>query len=249
MTAQKENGFTAIANELMEALIKYPLPGAQMQCLLLILRKTYGFNKKQDSISLSQFQEHTGISRRNVVRALKQLQSKNIIKAQKGGVKNDTILTSKYMFNKDYSTWKSGVIIDTGSVKRGKKVVSNMTHTKDNTKESIVQNKNDFYLTAKKRKLSGKRLETFDIFWDKFNYKKGNPSAADSWLNIPTLTDKLVNEIYIAAENEAKRRPDMEKKNQTPKMAQGWLTDRRWEDEHTQEPKKTIVEFPHLATE
>ncbi len=110
-----------------------------MQCLLLILRKTYGFNKKTDSISLSQFEKHTKIARRNIIRALNQLCEKNIIHIKKGGVKNDTIITSKYRFNKRFKNWNNGVKIDTGGVKRGKKRVSNLTHTKDtNTKENNI---------------------------------------------------------------------------------------------------------------
>jgi len=51
------------------------------------------------------------------------------------------------------------------------------------------------YVTRKGRKLTGKRLETFNRFWDAFDYRKDKSSAADSWLNIPSLTDSLVDEI------------------------------------------------------
>lgn len=129
-TPQKENGYTAIANEIMEALAKFKLPGSQTQCLFFILRKTYGFNKKSDRISLSQFSKGTGLNRKAVSRALNSLRDKNVIYIEKGGVKNDTILTSKYTFNKAYRSWKGGVKNDTGSVKNEQKVVSILTHTK-----------------------------------------------------------------------------------------------------------------------
>lgn len=235
---QKENGYTAIANELMDALAKYSLPGAQMQCLLLILRKTYGFNKKTDAISLSQFQKGTGISKRNVIRALDQLKKRNIIFVKKGGVKNDTLSTSKYRFNKRSEGWKSSVINDTGGVKRGKKRVSKMTHTKDNIQKKNLyadsesaKPKKDFYLTKKKRKLAGKRLESFNRFWDAFNLKQGKADAADAWLDIDTLTNSIVEKIITAAKIEAERRQDLINRGQTPKWAQGWITARRWEDE------------------
>jgi len=153
MSPQKENGYTAIANEIMEALAKYSIPGAQMQCLLFILRKTYGYNKKNDAISLSQFEKGTGISRRNVVRAINQLKKRNIVCVKKGGVKNDTMSTSKYRFNKQYKKWKDSVINDTGSVKYGQKVVSNMTHTKDiitKDKEILTYLSTDALLFVKK---------------------------------------------------------------------------------------------------
>lgn len=97
----------------------------------------------------------------------------------------------------------------------------------------------EFILTKKKRKLTGKRLETFNIFWEKFNYKKGKAEAADSWLDIPILTKTICERIYKAAEIESKQRADIESRGMTPKMAQGWLSGRRFEDESLQ-PKEKI---------
>ena len=56
---QKENGYTAIANEIMEALCRHRIPGEDRQVLDVIFRKTYGFNKIEDYISLSQFVDMT----------------------------------------------------------------------------------------------------------------------------------------------------------------------------------------------
>jgi len=104
------------------------------------------------------------------------------------------------------------------------------------------------YLTKKGKTLEGKRLETFLAFWDVFNYKSGKAEAADSWLAIPTLTDKIVGEILHAARQEAIRRPELKKRGTTPKMAQGWLTSRRWEDEmyQTQSPRKRQIKPSRL---
>lgn len=94
------------------------------------------------------------------------------------------------------------------------------------------------YLTKKKRRLHGKRLDSFLMFWECFDYKKDKASAADSWLDIPKLTNAMVNEICEAAKIEAKNRHGLIENGQTPKFAQGWLTARRWEDEETTGPKK-----------
>lgn len=243
---QKENGYTSIAHELMDALAKFPLPGAQMQCLLFILRKTYGFHKKADHISLSQFSKGTGIPRRNVARAIDQLKQKNIINVKKCSVKYDTTTTSIYSLNKDYSSWIGGVKIDTGSVKRGKNVVSNMTPTKDiYTKDNIPHRDAElFYTTKKKRKLNGKRFDAFNLFWLAFNYKKDKASAADAWLDIPELTNALVDRIIIAAEAEAANRKTIIDRGLTPIYAQGWLSGRRWEDEaYSEAPQQKISVF------
>ena len=97
---QKEDGYTAIANEIMEALVNYRIPGEQMQCLLFILRKTYGFNKKWDAIANSQLVRATGLKKQHVYRAIKGLIDKNIV-TKKGY--NPAI---SYCFNKNYKTWK-----------------------------------------------------------------------------------------------------------------------------------------------
>jgi len=89
----------------------------------------------------------------------------------------------------------------------------------------------EFYLTKKQRKLSGKRLETFLIFWKKFNYPKGKAEAADAWIDIPDMNPQICEQIYLAAEIEAKQRSALIAKGRTPKMAQGWLSARRWEDD------------------
>jgi len=98
------------------------------------------------------------------------------------------------------------------------------------------------FITKKKRELKGKRLETFLIFWNKFDKKKGKAEAADSWIDIPQLTDKLCDKIYKAAESEAKQRIALESKGLTPIWAQGWLTARRWEDESLQPKEKAKTE-------
>jgi len=102
-----------------------------MQCLLFILRKTYGYNKKTDSISLSQFVKATGINRGNTARAIKSLVSKNLVYVKRGSVKKDTTSVSKYRFNKRYGSWLTSVKKDTGSVNIDRRVVSKKTHTKD----------------------------------------------------------------------------------------------------------------------
>ena len=99
---QKENGYTPIANEIMDALASIRISGEQMQCLMVILRKTYGWNKKSDEISLGQFAELTGIKRPHIVRAIQGLQDKNIITVTKNG----NTSPSTYQFNKQYKKWK-----------------------------------------------------------------------------------------------------------------------------------------------
>jgi len=99
---QVENGYTRIADEFLEALARYRLAGEQMQCFLFILRKTWGFNKKQDEIPLSQFTAGTSLKKPHVCRALKELQKKRLIVINNGNKK-----AKSYRINKHYSKWKT----------------------------------------------------------------------------------------------------------------------------------------------
>ena len=106
-------------------------------------------------------------------------------------------------------------------------------------KTSPFDNGAEILITLKKRQLSGKRLEAFVQFWDAFDYKTGKAAAADSWLDIPLLTMADMVKILKAAKIEATRRPKLIADGKTPKMAQGWLSGRRWEDEAITESSTT----------
>lgn len=102
----------------------------------------------------------------------------------------------------------------------------------------------DFYLTKKKKKLVGKRLDTFNQFWMAFSYPKGKADAADSWLDIPSLTDAMMERIISAAKITAQKRFALKEAGKTPQMAQGWLSGRRWEDESTDAPVSATASVP-----
>lgn len=262
---QPENGHIDIANTIADKFCSYRLSGQEWQIVWVVLRKTWGWlenpenpkssKKKVDRIALSQFYELTGIDRRKCHSIIKKLIKKNVLKkvvTQKG----DKIII-RYGLQKDFDLWKVSpkkvTVTQKGdklSPKKATKVSPKKAHTKETLKETITKDIADFpksatnekvYLTKSGKKLTGKRLESFDEFWDTFNFKHGKASAADSWFKIPVLTDQIVNKILIAAKIESNKRPELEKKGQTPKWAQGWITERRWEDEAYQQPEKEKI--------
>ncbi len=97
--------------------------------------------------------------------------------------------------------------------------------------------KEDFYTSKKGRKLKNDKLIWFCHFWAAFDYKQGKAEAADSWLDIKKLDHNMAIIIYKAAQVEAKRRPGLRENGSTPKMAQGWLSGKRWEDEQSDNQK------------
>lgn len=87
----------------------------------------------------------------------------------------------------------------------------------------------EYYLSKKGRKLSGDQLQAFEIFWTDFNYKTGKAEAADAWLDLKVAYE-LYKKILVGARREAAGRQSLIEKGNTPKMAQGWLSGKRWED-------------------
>jgi len=75
------------------------------------------------------------------------------------------------------------------------------------------------------------RLEDFERFWGIFGDKRGREKAWAAWKKISGYKPDLVESILSGAKKYTEQRPSLLAKNGTPKMAQGWLTDKRWEDE------------------
>jgi len=100
---QAEDGYTAIANEIMEALIAADLSGQEFRIALLVIRKTYGFKKKEDSISLSQMKQATGIHHIRCSQVVNRLQLMKILTV----TENINGIGKKYSFNKDFETWET----------------------------------------------------------------------------------------------------------------------------------------------
>ena len=133
---QLKDGYTRIANETLKALCRFRLSGNEWKVLLVIWVKTYGWHKKEDRISLSQFADMTGLTRQHTLRALNKLTAKGVTK------KGNTIPTT-YSFVKTYRNWR--VLPKKGVSQRGNKTVTFLgnevlpkkVHTKETlTKES-----------------------------------------------------------------------------------------------------------------
>ncbi len=98
---QIEEGYTKIANELLMALTRSNLQGSEFMICLAVLSKTYGWNKKHDQISLSQFQKLTGMYKGRCIRAIKHLVSYSVL----GSTVGNTTTSSTYWIIKDYDKW------------------------------------------------------------------------------------------------------------------------------------------------
>jgi len=160
---QKENGHIDIANEIAEALAKVQLSGYENRILWVILRKTYGWHKKEDSISITQFEKATRLKRRHIHRTLKQLIEKNII------TKNGNGFIIKYGLQKDYEKWQT--ITKNGNIPKmvTRFVTKNGAHKRKLTKETIYsceeKTPHDSIPSSEKQKTHHQEIEEIFKYW------------------------------------------------------------------------------------
>lgn len=140
---QKENGYFSIANEIAEHLMEMPLRDSEWRILMCVLRKTYGWNKKEDVISLTQFEKATKLSRPTVVKALKNLCLRGIL------VKTALLA---YSLQKDWEKW---VVKPPLLVKN--KNLSGLTVLTSGSKDRLTKTSKD-RLTHKRKKESIKDI-------------------------------------------------------------------------------------------
>ena len=179
---QTENGYTKIANELLEALSRTKLNSQESRILFAIFRKTYGFRKKEDWISNSQLELITGIHRCHCANTITRLKERNIV----------TKTGNKIQFNKNYMQWRmlpkqvtKQVIVPkqvTSSTQTGNQLVPKQVHTKETiTKETIQKKPEDFFKNFSKEdeKLIRHWIKGFSYPGTKEDY---NVTNVQSWV-------------------------------------------------------------------
>ncbi|WP_275262443.1 replication protein [Citrobacter braakii] len=130
--ADLDDGYTRIANELLEAVMAADLTARQLKVVLAVIRKTYGFGKKFDRITNTQIAMMTGIHHTHVCKAKNEMIAMNIIisNGQTIGV------------NKVISEWNFDISqLSESLAKTANKTLANLANdhkpTQLNTKETI----------------------------------------------------------------------------------------------------------------
>ncbi|WP_177178206.1 replication protein [Amphibacillus marinus] len=132
---QVENGFTQIANEILENMAKIKLSPTQYRILFVIWRYTYGFKRIEHKLSLSFLSEATGCDKRNIQRELTSLEDRKIIKQS---VANGSCRTIAFV--KDHDLWDSTI----GESNKGSRSVVDSTIGKTNEGRVGESNKGTF---------------------------------------------------------------------------------------------------------
>ena len=96
---QKENGYSPIANELLEAICVYANIGTRARIMFYVVRGTYGWSRKTIKTSWTQIAKHLGADRKDVTRQGQRLLSDGILYLDEAG---------HLGLQKDYECWNRG---------------------------------------------------------------------------------------------------------------------------------------------
>lgn len=266
VSPQLENGYTRIANELLDAMIAARLTARQWAVVMAVIRKTYGFNKKHDDIGLGQLASMTGIDKANLSRAVRELSDRNIISRSAGDHGHNLGI------NKNFSQWglsKGQPVADSATrcqksnplvADSATPPVAERATTKDNPSKDNYQKIKDIpssqaagALTARVAKPTGKAAMTadqrdrFGRFYAAYPRKTGRQDAERAFAKI-NPDDDLLAEILaaLAREKAAGKHAD----RQYIKHPATWLNKGCWTDEIQTEytaAQRAVIEAYNVA--
>lgn len=226
---QKEDGYTPIANEIVEALAQIRIPGESMQVLWVILRKTYGWNKKEDRLSMNQISDLTGLKRQNVNRAIDRLITMNLL------IKNNVNFINQYQFNKYYKTWKLSSKLITPEL--SSKLITPVIKNDDKT---VIKNDDNKRKKENITKDSIRHTDFFSDFWAVYPHRNGKPLGQTK---CKKYCDNFINngqweKLFKAVENYSKSKAVNDGYAKDPI---NFLVDDYWQD--WIEPEKQIYDY------
>lgn len=167
---QTQNGYTQLANEILDHLAQTQLSGYQSRIVFAIWRKTYAWHKKEERIKLVDIKKVTKIGNiSHISRAISELQERKII------IKYGKILG----FNKDYEQWQKLPKLVTNVTKIGnKKLPKKVTST------SVLK---------KRKKLIKRKEEQIEKTKNEIREKLSNMKSLDNIKRTPHNESTLNN--------------------------------------------------------
>ena len=238
--------FLQVPNAVIDELLP-DLTGAELKCYLVVIRKTKGWNKESDNISISQFMKATGLSNSAVIKACESLVQYGLL-VKENGSRNTSIYAVNSYSKTTYEKSSQVTCEESSPVKKvhstyeksSQVTCEKSSHTKNNIKNTI-QNTNKKNIQKKPAILG---LEShFEKFWSAGMRKVGKPQALKSFkssyesynakypLSLDDFTQMLVDDVV--------------KRNQLCQFGFDklhpvtYLNNWRWLDEYPQSNNKT----------
>jgi phage replication O-like protein O len=145
---QKENGYTSIANELLEQIYRRRFSASQLKILLLVIRFTYGFNRRTATLSNTFIATGTGMHEITVSKEVGTLLRDNVLKLHK----KPSFHNARVMgINKDYEGWRNH--LELAEVLRVSEIFDRVSETGEiELADTLTKKENLTKTTVKKEK-------------------------------------------------------------------------------------------------
>lgn len=142
--------YTITPNELFDHWLPH-LGEAELKVLLVVMRKTFGWHKIRDIISISQLSQITGMLEETVIKATRSLQNKGIIKKEVTGT-NGKQVTSYELIMKEHSSNSYPSVQPSGPLGLDPGVSTEAQKKAYSSKETTTQNAVVFSKSLKENK-------------------------------------------------------------------------------------------------
>jgi phage replication O-like protein O len=132
--------FTKVPNSIFDQYMK-ELTGAEYKLLSAILRKTVGYQKPVDHISISQFMKITGLSNTGVTKGIKGLVKKGLVIKYGDSTKMNVFTVSEKVFTYEKSSQATDSLVNKShkpyekSSQKSPDTYEETSHTKEREKE------------------------------------------------------------------------------------------------------------------
>lgn len=164
---QLEDGFTRIANELLEALACADISGTQHRVMEMIMRESYGHQRKTVTIGYLALAIKYKIDKAQLIRAMNYLRDRQYLTRERG---ESDLSTNTWSIQKDYTLW---------GIKEGSDCLVTSSQLVTSVKESLV---------AKQSLVTSSQLATTQ-YKEERKLKENSPTRAREDLpNHPAVT-------------------------------------------------------------
>lgn len=178
---QKENGYTPISNELLDAILRHNFISTHLKLILCCCRYTYGFSRKEAELSETYISKATGISKRYISQELRNLIEMNVLKV----VRESSFTESRILeLNKNYDEWKSRTTVPQ----------ANHSSTVEQEQDTTVEPQ--FNTTVEPQFHQDKQTL-------KQTLKQGAQKIFDYYLTLPLMKHKTLSKAMIESINKA----------------------------------------------
>jgi phage replication O-like protein O len=171
---QLEDGFTRIASELLDAIVRFNFSKRHYKVVLAVIRKTYGYGKKTDDMTITQLANMTGLDLGNCSKAVFEMSQMRALSIQQG--------VHGYVIglNKNYQEWKpcqndkplskqqSGVVKITNTIDNPKR---NNNPPSPPAKRGSKRAPDDFVVTPDLLEWAAKNVPSVNVEFETGNFR------------------------------------------------------------------------------